>query len=387
MRLRRGILLGLWVVSLIFISFYGGAVSYGLFFGVSLIPLISLIYILCVFFRFRIFQQINSRYIVCRQAVPYYFVLQNEDKYGFASVKTKLFSSLSYVENISEDMEYELLPKDRFTYETRLVCKYRGEYEVGIKEVTITDFFRLFSFKYVLRETIKAQVQPRMIHLEELRSISDFVSVSQNENYFSNTEPDVVVREYMQGDPLKYINWKASAREQKLMTRKRIGEEKQLISIYMDSKRYSKEKLEYLPVENQMLELTLALGLFFVERNISFSMLNGQQAENRVIRNLQEYDALYQSVSAMYFNTEIDSKQQLQKVLEQCMKQQSKILIGVMQDITDEMLVMLEPLLNLGVLIVLYVVTDQDIELLLKKGNERLRIIVVDPNAELKDVL
>ncbi len=386
MRIRRWILLAAWVLSVILISNYGGAVSYGIFFGISLIPVISLLYALCVYFRFRIFQQIQSRDIICRQAVPYYFVLQNEDYYGFAGVKARMFSSLSYVEDIPDDMEYELLPGDRYTYETKLVCKYRGEYEVGVKEVIITDFFRLFTFKYKLMETIKALVQPRMIHLEELNSISDIVTFVQKENPFADTEPDVVVRDYMPGDPIKYIHWKATAREQKLKVRNRIGEEKQMVCLFYEPKRYSSDILNYLPPENQILETVLALGLFLADKNISYSLLQ-EKVNRRDVRGLQDYDELYKIIAAAQFDTSADSGVFLQSILQQSAKNHCKILIGVLQAITADTLITLEPLINQGVVIVLYVVTDENLEELIKQGNDRLRIIAVPVNAELKDIL
>lgn len=386
MRIRRWILLAAWILSVILISNYGGAVSYGIFFGISLIPVISLLYALCVYFRFRIFQQIQSRDIICRQAVPYYFVLQNEDYYGFAGVKAKMFTSLSYVEDIPDNMEYELLPGDRYTYETKLVCKYRGEYEVGVKEVIITDFFRLFMFRYKLMETIKALVQPRMIHLEELNSISDIVAFVQKENLFADTEPDVVVRDYMPGDPIKYIHWKATAREQKLKTRNRIGEEKQMVCLFYEPKRYGSDILSYLPPENQILETLLALGLFLADKNISYSLLQ-EKVSRRDVRGLQDYDELYKIIAATQFDTSADSRLFLQSILQQSALNHCKILIGVLQVITADTLIMLEPLTNQGVVIVLYVVTDENLEELIKQGNDRLRIVAVPVNAELKDIL
>ncbi|MDO5573267.1 MAG: DUF58 domain-containing protein [bacterium] len=388
MQIRKWILLGIWIISLVIISNYGGTISYGIFFAVTLIPLLSLIYTLFVYFRFRIFQKIESRCITCRQSVPYYFVLQNEDYYGFASVKARMFKTLSYVEDLPDDMEYELLPGDRYTYETKLVCKYRGEYEVGVKEVIITDFFRLFTFRYKLMETIKALVQPRMLHLEELCSISDIVASVQKENPNADTEPDVLVRDYIQGDAIKNIHWKATAREQKLKTRTRIGEEKQMISLFYDHRRYKKNLLEYLPPENQILETALALGLFLAEKNISYTMLDGQnQSASKAVRGLRDFEDLYQKVSGTQFSLDVDDRLHLQSVLKQSAINHSKILIGVLQALTMEELVMLTPLLNQGMIMVIYVVTDENIEELMKQGNDRLRIIAVPIDAELKDIL
>ena len=150
MKYRRVIFFLLWGLSLVAISFYGGAISYGLFFGLTMIPVISFIYIFCVYIQFEIYQEIESSTIVCRQPMPYYFVLQNSTYYAFAGISTRLFSGLSYVMEMPDDVEYELLPGDRHTFYTKLICKYRGEYEVGVKEILITDFLGLFQYRYVI---------------------------------------------------------------------------------------------------------------------------------------------------------------------------------------------------------------------------------------------
>ena len=72
MTIRRWILLDLWVLSLAAISFYGGAVSYGIFWGITLIPVTSLLYLAFVYFSLRILQQIESRDMVCGQPMPYF---------------------------------------------------------------------------------------------------------------------------------------------------------------------------------------------------------------------------------------------------------------------------------------------------------------------------
>ena len=65
MKIRNWILLDLWVLSLAAISYYGGAVSYGIFWGITFIPVISLLYLIFVYFNLRILQQIESRIMIC----------------------------------------------------------------------------------------------------------------------------------------------------------------------------------------------------------------------------------------------------------------------------------------------------------------------------------
>lgn len=200
MRLRRAVFLCLWVLSLVAISFFGGAVSYGFFFGMSLLPVVSLVYLVCVYFGFKIYQELGSRSMVCGEPVDYFFVLQNEDCFAFTGVSVRLFADFSYVEELPGDVEYELLPGDSFTYETRLVCRYRGEYEVGVKEVVVTDFLRLFRVRYGNPGTVRAIVQPRVVELTQLKGIEEFQAVLQRETS-ADTEPDILVREYAAGIP------------------------------------------------------------------------------------------------------------------------------------------------------------------------------------------
>ena len=103
MKWRRFILLLLWILSLVGITFYGGAISYGLFWGITLIPVLSLVYLLFVFMQFRIYQEIGSRIIVCKQPVSYFFILQNETVYAFAGLSVRLFSDFSYVTDMPEN--------------------------------------------------------------------------------------------------------------------------------------------------------------------------------------------------------------------------------------------------------------------------------------------
>ena len=96
MRRNRLIALGLLLLSLIAISFCGGPVSYGFFFFMLVAPVISVIYTLVLFLRFKLYQKIESKVAVAESPVTFYFTLQNEDFFGFAGVKTVFFSDFSY---------------------------------------------------------------------------------------------------------------------------------------------------------------------------------------------------------------------------------------------------------------------------------------------------
>ena len=85
----------MWILSLIGISFRGGAVSYGLFAVLTLIPFFSLLYLFAVYILFHIYQNIERRYVTVNEPVRYRFSLVNECPMVFAGIRVKFFSSFS----------------------------------------------------------------------------------------------------------------------------------------------------------------------------------------------------------------------------------------------------------------------------------------------------
>lgn len=388
MKLRKVIFALLWVLSLVGISYFGGAISYGLFWGLTLIPVISWIYLLFVFVQFRIYQEIESRVIVCKQPMPYFFVLPNETFYSFAGISVRLFSRLSYVTDMPEDQEYELLPGNQYVYHTHMICKYRGEYEVGVKELIITDFFRLFRLRYKISGTIKALVYPRIIHKTELESIRDIINVSSQETPFNQEEPDVVTRDYIAGDALKLIHWKATAREQKLKTRTLQGERRQDLLLLYDTKRYSDDEYIHMPLENQILETVLALGVFFAGKNIPYTVYCGQKGiQRRRVNGMNQFDMLYEETGSVVFDETENLTAMVQQLIAESVLLQTKTLILVAHDPGEELMNLLQMLAMEGVGIVLYLVTDKDAEQYIRQSNSRVKIMVLPVEANLEDIL
>ena len=388
MKWRRFIFLVLWIVSLVGISYYGGAVSYGVFWGLTLIPCIAFSYLALAFFQFKIYQTIKSRSIIAKQPMPYYFVLSNETFFPFASVSVKLYSTLSTVKDMVDGKEYQLLPGDEHVFHTQLVCKYRGEYEVGVKEITLTDIFGLFRFRYHIPSPIRALVEPRILHLEEIDALKEVLSTSYQDTPYSPIEPDVVTRDYMAGDALKLIHWKASAKEQKLKTRKMLGERRKEVVIVFDTRRYSKNLHEYLPLENQILEVTLAIGSFLAEKNIGFSAYYSQKGPHiRRVESFQQFSMFFEDVSNVIFSEDENIANIFVGLYDAAFMAQVQTLILIVHEINDMTMKQLQNLAHQGISLVLYVVTNSCTEELLKYRNSRLKIIVLPTDGDLEELL
>ncbi len=311
---RNRIILAIaWTLSLVGISFFGGPVSYGLFALISLIPVISVIYLLFVVGFFRIYQEAGSKWLVANRTVPFYFILKNESYFGFSGIRIRFFSSFSTISGLDDGIEYELLPGTGIRKETELICRYRGEYEVGLKQVEIQDFFRLIQVSYRNRETMRVVVRPDLVALDQLKSV-DVSNIVTRDSLVNPSQPDVLVREYMSGDDIRRMNWKASAGSGRLMVRKQTGEEQEGISILLGTKRFSEDQMEYLPTENKMLETVLALTMYFAGKGIqSRTTYMADDIKELTVTALEQFDAYYEAISSVRYSTDSEESILMQR--------------------------------------------------------------------------
>ncbi|MCR4685570.1 MAG: DUF58 domain-containing protein [Lachnospiraceae bacterium] len=322
MRRNRIILLLLWILSLIAISYYGGAVSYGFFIVLTLIPVVSLLYLILVILQFRIYQRLEGKAVIANRTSDFYFTLQNEGLMAFAGIRVLFYSTFSTIAGLSDEIEYELLPKTGIRRQTKVVCRYRGEYDIGIKKIVARDFFRLFTITYHNREPLRIMVKPNIVQVMHLKSAAHVLSAAR-QSQANRSEPDVLVRDYAPGDDIRFMHWNASATSGKLMVRERIGEQQQGIAVILNSKRQNHTIEDYLPVENKMIEIVLALTLYFCKANIPVSVycmtgIAGGAAGGLTSGGLQglsishvseqrQFDAFYEQMAGFAFDERKDA--------------------------------------------------------------------------------
>ncbi|MBR6045140.1 MAG: DUF58 domain-containing protein [Ruminococcus sp.] len=299
---RNRIIWGLlWVLSLVGISLRGGAVTYGLFTALTLVPVVSALYLLAVYKLFHIYQELDQRFVTVNEPVKYRFALVDEYPIQFVGIRVRFYSSFSSITDLDDETEYELKPGSRIEKETRLICKYRGEYEIGIKEIEIQDYFRLFRVRYKNKECIRAFVKPQLIDTDRLGEIE--LSDAVRENKYTRSEPDILSREYVPGDDRRLIDWNQTARTGVLMTRLLTGSDHQEVAVITDTFRSSDEQAVFLPAENKILEVTLAVSYCLRRNNISAAEYHLEQKLVCVnARSSAAFEEFYDVISDIGFS-------------------------------------------------------------------------------------
>jgi uncharacterized protein (DUF58 family) len=343
-------------------------------------PLVSYIYLVCVYFSFKIYGRVEGKTRVAGHPGEFFFSLQNESFFAFASVQTVLYSDFSTITGFDGNLRYELMPGSGVYKSSVLVCKYRGQYRVGVKEVIIEDFFGFFKLRYENKEQTEVTVMPNIVYLDGLRS-SDVTSVTARDSKINRTERDVLLREYVQGDPVKDINWKTYAKTGDLMVRNRIGEEKQGVCIIMDTKRYSSDINDYLPLENKTIEATLALAMFFLKKNIPVNVVfYAAKLINIPVSSMHDFGKLYKSFSEILFKREYVFAYTYEALQADNFLFDAKMCFFVLHEKGKESEILCGELRENNVLYLNYLVTDE----LIKENKNDFRVAT---EADLKEVL
>ena len=110
---------------------------------------------------------------------------------------------------------------ERVTWRYRLRCKARGFYQLGPAQLRSGDIFGFFPVSRDEESIDRLTVLPRLLDLRDigLPSLRPFGEARNGSRIFEDQSRIVGVRDYRPGDPLKRIDWKATARRQGLQSR------------------------------------------------------------------------------------------------------------------------------------------------------------------------
>lgn len=317
----------------VLVSYYGGNIPWMLFYFVLLLPVLAFVYLLYVYLRFRIAQEV-ARTVVKGQKVPYRLILANEDYLPFSNITLHYFEDKVTIQNtdaaytdtaqpdavhsdaapdaVHSDMqdgvrELCLQAKEQIQVDTHMVCKYRGTYPVGVKSVSVTDFFGLFTITYPMKELVRVTARPRIIPFEQL--LAGIQQKEPKQNRFSAQKkqelPDFELRQYQPGDPVKYIHWKNSARAGELLVRKQMPEELFEMTVFLDLCPVEGEEAERLVIEDKVIEAAVSFVHYYFTKKIPVRVVYFEQQLHEILVDERAgFEAFYEMSAQVAFAAE-----------------------------------------------------------------------------------
>ena len=304
MKKNRIIYLALLVGATILVSFYGGTISYALFYMCLCVPVVAFAYNIYVYFRLQFYQQTPSRIVEKGKVLPYEVQFKNLDFIPFTHIKVKFYDEQCQVEANDELTEYYLLPGEEKKLETTLRCFYRGEYCVGVKEIEVMDFLYLFKMTYPVMWSLKLTVLPTVIKLKQLGILLNDEDPKTNDyGKVENMLLESETRKYQPGDYPRQIHWKAAARQRELLTRKVSKEIKRDNIILMDLQSVEEKEYTKLAIEDKIIEIVLAMGYYLQAQGTGAKIcLDDGTLRAYPIMNAETFGTFYKVSSEVHFN-------------------------------------------------------------------------------------
>ena len=152
----------------------------------------------------------------------------------------------------SEDHFISLAPGRTEIINEEVLFKHRGRYSIGEKSVYLKSLFGIFEKQYKIYTNKEVEVFPNEYNIQ-----FDFLGNKNNNSGFSGAslinDYDIKgIREYKQGDSIRHINWKKTAKGNKIMVNEYSGEsgdgdyiilDMNVINYELDPQRLSEEKM------------------------------------------------------------------------------------------------------------------------------------------------
>jgi len=211
----------------------------------------------------------------------------------------------------------------------------RGIHQIGPAQQIITDSLGLIRGMVDVGDSLNVPVRSRLIDLQRIANLGEQVLVGEARASQSSTADyyDVAIRDYQQGDSIRQVHWKASARQGKLMVRQEnhVATARALLILDTQAEHWcrtgadlhlvipqgTQEDLASSPRFETALSLVSALGLRFAGNgfDLSFRDLSGTPLVSGGIASgsqesaLSNFDTFHAATATLALTPNIQSSQ------------------------------------------------------------------------------
>ena len=247
-------------VLFIFIYLRDSSMTYTAFYAALIMPVISIILARISKRNLAGLETLGNTFITKNETTEYKVKIQNNSFLPcfFACLQFD-FQQIGLDADVNEAY-ISVKPFGSYELTIKISGKYRGIYDVGVKEIYIYDFLGLFKTKLKYDKELQLTIMPQIINIPELT----FDLIQQGETiikrHIQGKDYSIAaeLREYLPTDSYKQIHWKATAKRNELIS-KDPQEIEQLSTIFfVDNLRILKTFERTLEKEDKMMDVVVS---------------------------------------------------------------------------------------------------------------------------------
>lgn len=193
--------------------------------------------------------------------------------------------------------------KSRDSWQIFLEPVHCGFFRVGVTELRVFDYLGLFSAKIRIPSLARTIAVIPRIHLMDEETVQGFYGEEEdNENAArAGTDSQEIfdTRYYHQGDMLKNIHWKLSAKEDELLVKEFSMPAGRMVSVYLDTSDGTEEQTTPDQLD-EFLDLAASLGDALVEKEQLFEYVWMEKGTKEALHfEVNGREAFYQALECI----------------------------------------------------------------------------------------
>ncbi len=295
----------------LWVFFFGGVVTYSIFFLCLLMPLLSAMHLLVVRRRVGFGQALSAHLVRKQEPMRHFVCLTNMNRTMFLPALRVDFVDKEDGQITASCAVSALLPGDHAEVFSERTFRYRGQYHIALPEVHLSDFLGLLWLRCKLSGPLTVTVCPRVYVLRSCRMLFGVTPSLARQARSSSNEVSVASdsRKYQYGDPVNRIHWKLTAQKGELISRLFENEEAAEVLLLLDTTPPSGVE-DPMEVADRLVEAVLAVLYYCLQYKFAVRLvhLNGPSVPGGGIFNAQQkdrasFDSLFAHLSTLVFDS------------------------------------------------------------------------------------
>jgi uncharacterized protein (DUF58 family) len=259
--------------TLMFVFFYGGKVPYLLLYTVVATMLVSALYAVAAWWFCDAGCTLDKTEIMKGEDAVLTLEIRNRTPLFMPYVSI----SCAKLDEFVYETESETVSVGPFSSQSlavRMGSKYRGRYDVNMLDVRAMDFLGLLSLRVRYAKAPSLAVYPQVVDIDDFGAAKDFGMESSLNTGSSAEDMSSVsdVRDYIDGDGMRKIHWKLSARVQSFMSKEYESETKPRATVLINLCEIAGEPEARLRMEDRIVEIAVSAVFCFLKNNWSVSL-------------------------------------------------------------------------------------------------------------------
>lgn len=205
----------IFLIILAFVLLVGGTMPYFLFYIFLLTFLLPLVHSLVTLTCLKGSVNIPSESLFSEESISIEYKIKNMSVFrtAYLEIYSDIAKQLTGLD--SPKVTLVLGKKESFAHKETVLLKRRGYYQLGEIDVTIRDVFGFYSFKKKITSSTSLLVYPKTINLSTFKITASHQSGEAlvQDSVFQDKSRVASLREYREGDSVKAIHWKLSAKK------------------------------------------------------------------------------------------------------------------------------------------------------------------------------